>query len=182
METFNKLYTAQKMRYIAVAHAYLQDRELSEDIVSESFIEYLENRDKMDIRTMPEAYILGIVRNKSLMALRARMSREKVRDKIKEALDEAAAEELENESLIRNLFSRDVMEIFRKELERMPELTAQIFTDNRIYGMTYSEIAKARDVSVHKVAREISKALAILRKSLKDYLPIVLAVIYVRLQ
>lgn len=178
LDEFNRLYAENKFRFTVIANSFLQDWELAEDTVSESFVHFWENRGAIEIGTHPQAYVLGIVRNKSLMALRRRQCQVRLYDRIRSSLLEEAISELEDDKLIHQLFNEEISDIFRKQLEEMPELMSKIFIANRLRNQTYQEIAQQYDISVHKVAREMQKALAILRVSLKDYLPILISILY----
>ena len=67
------------------------------------------------------------------------------------------------------LFRSEIMEICRAELERMPDLTRQIFT-HRLNGKSYREISDLLHVNRKKVDNELQHAIGKLRLSLKDYL------------
>lgn len=75
------------------------------------------------------------------------------------------------------IFSSEVEGIFRKFLADMSELSRNIFISSRFEDLTYEEIAAKYGISPRKVKREIQKSLEILRVSLKDYLPLILAII-----
>lgn len=74
------------------------------------------------------------------------------------------------------IFSSEVEGIFRKFLADMSELSRNIFISSRFEDLTYEEIAAKYGISPRKVKREIQKSLEILRVSLKDYLPLILAI------
>ena len=61
----------------------------------------------------------------------------------------------------------------------MSGLSAEIFRMSRLEGKTYKEISEALGIPLRTVTSEIQKALAVLRVSLKDYLPVFLALISV---
>ena len=52
-------------------------------------------------------------------------------------------------------------------------MTSEIFMD-RLRGLSYKEIAEKYGISHRSVTYEISKTLAVLKESLKDYLPLVI--------
>lgn len=62
-------------------------------------------------------------------------------------------------------------------LAKLPETYREAFVLNRMEGKTYHEIATALGVSSKTVDYRIQQALKILRIELKDYLPLVLALI-----
>lgn len=73
-----------------------------------------------------------------------------------------------------------VEELTRKieeALERLPKTYREVFVLNRIEGKTYNEIATALGVSSKTVDYRIQQSLKILRVELKDYLPLLLALL-----
>ena len=77
---------------------------------------------------------------------------------------------LSDSGLSDRLYREEILEIFNKELVRMPKLTKDIFLASREEEMTYMQIAARFNVSRRKVTSEIQRALNPLRRSLKDYL------------
>ena len=175
---FDSLYTEYKPRFMIIANSFLHDRSLAEDLVTDSFVYFWENRDDISssANNIP-AYILGIVRHKCLDALRERQSRLTTEKKLSEIAyreNRANLSALEDCDLAQILFKEDIEKIFRRSLEKMPQLTADIFIASRFENQTYQEIAERYNVSVRKVTREIQNSLKLLREDLGDYLPIVL--------
>lgn len=82
---------------------------------------------------------------------------------------------MENEDL-GMIFRSDISEIFRRLLDKTPEMTRNIFCSSRFEDLTYEEIAKKYNISPRKVKREIQSVLSMMRQSLKDYLPVLAAV------
>lgn len=76
------------------------------------------------------------------------------------------------------LFASEVREIVKEATSRMPELTRIVFEKSRNEGKTYAEIAKECGISTRQVTSEIQKALAILRRALKDYMPAIMLSFY----
>ena len=73
MQEFDRLYAEYKPRFIVIAHSYLRDKVLAEDLVTDCFMYFWEKREEIGMTTenIP-AYILGIVRHKCIDALRER--------------------------------------------------------------------------------------------------------------
>lgn len=176
MQEFDRLYAEYKPRFIVIAHSYLRDKVLAEDLVTDCFMYFWEKREEISMNTenIP-AYILGIVRHKCIDALRERQQHLQTQQQIyriglrniRENL-----EALEECDLAKILFRQEVEDIFRRRLAEMPELAAQIFIANRFEDKTYQEIAKQHNISVRKVTREIQRCLKLLREDLGDYLPL----------
>ena len=75
------------------------------------------------------------------------------------------------------LFSNEVQELVNQALAKLPEKSRHIFIMSRYEGKNYQTIAKETNLSVKSIEFHISKALNLLRKELKDYLPCLLFVV-----
>lgn len=82
---------------------------------------------------------------------------------------ESSINTLSNEEQIKKLFHSEILEIYKREVSRMPPLTRQVFLASRQEGLTYQEIAEKLDLTVRRVTTEIQRAQTLLRKPLKDY-------------
>ena len=163
-------------KFSAIAQSYVHDPVAAEDIVSECFLSFWSKRSEIELKTVPEAYILQSVKNRCLNWLRdrqAKMQREERLDSRALLAVEAEISALEGEDFSL-LFSAEVERIFRERLAAFPSLTQDIFLSSRFDGMTYDEIAARYGVSPRKVKREIQRVLADIRIALKDYLPLLL--------
>lgn len=176
MQNFDRLYTEYKERFILIASSYLRDKAQAEDLVTDCYMHFWENRKEICASTdnIP-AYILGMVRYKCIDALRERQQHLQTQQQIyqiglRNIRENLAA--LEECDLAKVLFRKEVEEIFHSRLAEMPELSAQIFMANRFENQTYQEIAQRYNISVRKVTREIQQCLKLLREDLGDYLPL----------
>ena len=163
-------------RFSAIAQSYVHDPAVAEDIVSECFLSFWSKRSEIELKTVPEAYILQSVKNRCLNWLRDRQSkmrREQHLDSQNLQAVEAEISALKEEDF-GTLFSAEVEKIFREHLATFPALTRDIFLSSRFDGMTYDEIAAQYGVSPRKVKREIQRVLADIRIALRDYLPLLL--------
>lgn len=177
-EEFGKLFLRFKDKYISIACSFTRDRAAAEDIVTESFTAFWNGRANIELKSLPEAYILQTVRNRCLNYMRDKA----VRMRVEEHLQEESVQAIEAEADILSqedlgfLFEEEVAAIFRGFMSTIPELTRNIFMDSRFEGLTYNEIAKKYGVTPRKVKRDIQKVLEKMRISLKDYLPFLLLV------
>ncbi|WP_373719840.1 sigma factor-like helix-turn-helix DNA-binding protein, partial [Bacteroides heparinolyticus] len=71
-----------------------------------------------------------------------------------------------------DIFSEEVMNIIQNTLQSLPQQTSRIFSLSRFENKTNREIAAELNVSIKDVEYHISKSLKVLRKALKDYLPL----------
>ena len=153
-----------------------QYTETAEDIVNDSFISLLENLDKLDNSVM-KAYLATTVKNKCLNHLKRRTCEQMIYRELKsDALDKANIRALETTQMDFRIFNSEVTKICRERLSGMGPLTMKIFTD-RMNGKSYKEIAETYGITQRTVTYEISKALAVLKDALKDYLPALLLIL-----
>ena len=178
---FGHLYNQYRQRFVIIARRYVRDRMIAEDIVADSFVSFWNNRNNIPSDTNLPAYILTIVKNKSLNWLHAQQIHMRIENNIQTTqarLVDANIRSLESCDPER-LFASEVQRIVKDATSRMPELTRIVFEKSRNEGKTYAEIAKECGISNRQVASEIQKALSILRKALKDYMPAFLLALYI---
>ena len=177
---FGYLYNQYRQRFVIIARRYVRDRMIAEDIVADSFVSFWNNRNNIPSDTNLPAYILTIVKNKSLNWLHAQQIHMRIENNIQTTqarLVDANIRSLESCDPER-LFASEVREIVKEATSRMPELTRIVFEKSRNEGKTYAEIAKECGISTRQVTSEIQKALAILRRALKDYMPAIMLSFY----
>lgn len=173
---FNQLFSEYQKRFIYFACTYLQDEAAAEDVVMDSFIYYWENRSALDSNQNIPAYILKVVKHKCLNYLRS----QSVRMKVHNAINSHQLRVLQTK--ITTLEACDPQELFREEaygivkraLASLPAQTRDIFVRSRHQNQSYKQIAGELGISAKTVEFHISKALKILRLSLKDYFPFLL--------
>ena len=177
-EEFGRLFLRFKDKFISIACSFTRDRAAAEDIVTESFTAFWNGREHIELKSLPEAYVLQSVRNRCLNYLRDKAVRMRIEGDINSVSARAVEMEADilSEESISFLFRDEVQEIFRNFMKTMPDLTRKIFLASRMEGLTYNEIAERYGVTPRKVKRDIQKVLEIMRISLKDYLPVLLLV------
>ena len=173
---FNQLFAKYKNRYIYFAYSYLRDEAAAEDIVMDSFIYYWENRESIKKGDNIPAYILKVVKNKSLNYLRSQNIREKAEKTINEHNTRILQTQISTLEACdpQSIFSEEAQRLVREALDSMKPQTREIFIRSRDMEQTYKEIAKEMNISTKVVEFHISKALQLLRLYLKDYhLPLI---------
>ncbi len=171
-QEFNSIYTTYRNKFCSIAKSYVRDATVADDIVDECFTNFWDNREKITLTDIPEAYILQSIKNKCLNHLRDKANHMRIHQQMQENAYRAMMMEID--FLVHDnmgiLFENEVRNIFMNKLKTCPELSRKIFMASRFQNMTYDEIAAKYDISPRKVKREIQKMLEMLRKELKDYL------------
>ena len=171
---FNHLFTNYKGRFIHFARTYVDDEMVAEDIVVESLMYYWENRHKLEAHTHVLAYLLTVIKHKSLDYLR----QQHIREDFVESMQAHEARKLNVRIATleacnpERIFSEELQDLVNKTLLTLPPQTRDIFTRSRYRNQSHKEIAEALGLSTRAVEFHITTALKVLRVALKDYLPI----------
>ena len=171
-KTVERLYN-QRAWLLLLANSYVQNPEASEDIVNDSFISLLENIDRLEEPVL-KSFLATTVKNKCLNWLKRSNCRKLIHENLKiKATDACNINILEADSIHSGIFGNEIQSLCRDALEKMNPMTSKIFID-RLAGLSYKEIADKYGITQRTVSYEISKALSVLKVTLKDYLPLVL--------
>ncbi|MCC8034858.1 MAG: RNA polymerase sigma-70 factor [Rikenellaceae bacterium] len=175
VEDTSEVVDLYRRRFVRVALNYARDEEAAEDIVSDSFLAYWENRGKLPADTNVAGYIMATVKNRCLNWLK----QQKVHARVEKNMSElqrrvllSSINSLESGDP-GHIFDREVQNIIDRQLASMPELTRRIFLASRHESKTHKEIAFEMKLHPRKVNYELQKALALFRAVLKDYFIII---------
>ena len=173
---FGRLFATWRARFEAIACRYVRSAAVAEDLVSDSFMSFWENRGRIPADANLQAYILIIVRNKCLDWLRAQSLHAKIEQEVYELRRRVLAADIRSLQAFNpeEIFSAEVAAIGRQSLARLPELTREVFVARRFEELSYKEIAEKYGITVRRVEFELEKAVKQLRVALKDYLPVLL--------
>ena len=173
---FGRLFATWRARFEAIACRYVRSAAVAEDLVSDSFMSFWENRGRIPADANLQAYILIIVRNKCLDWLRAQSLHAKIEQEVYELRRRVLAADIRSLQAFNpeEIFSVEVAAIVRQSLDRLPELTREVFVARRFEELSYKEIAEKYGITVRRVEFELEKAVKQLRVALKDYLPVLL--------
>lgn len=154
------------------AHRYIFDKETCEDVVQDVFFQLWKNRKKIVITSSARNFLVTSVRNACIDYLRHKELEKVYIDKlvVKDRFSDADA------SMI--CCVSELEERLNEALAKLPENVRCTFEMNRFEDKTYTQIAELCEISVKTVESHISKALKVLRKELKDYLPFLIIFLY----
>ncbi len=140
------------------ALSFVNDDDLAEDIVQETFVKFWETSKNKDIKESAKSYLYMMVKNRCLNHIEHLGSRDKYKLHIESTSDLSVVEE-----------DIDVFE--RKEklyqaIEELPESRKKIIQLSCVDGLKYSEIAEDLGISKNTVKTQISLAYKYLRSCL----------------
>ncbi|MBK5720505.1 RNA polymerase sigma-70 factor [Dysgonomonas sp. Marseille-P4677] len=169
---FNDLFVNYRLRFVRFANTYVRDLVIAEDITTESFMAYWENRENLPSDSNVPAYILTIIKNKCLNHLQ----HNEVRTKVYSNIQSDVSWEMQMRIMTleacnpEQLFSFEVEKIVNDTLSTLPERTLEVFTLSRYKNKSHKEIAAELNITTKGVEFHITKALSLLRERLKDYM------------
>jgi len=171
---FKEIFYQYYHGLLKFAASYLHDNHLAENVVQDAFIILWEKRMLLDIQSNIKAFLVTIVKNKSINHL----EKAKNRIKIEQSVNQMLLREADlNISSLRSLnpeelFTEEITKILEKTIQELPGQTRDIFLLSRYQDLSNQEIADKLNITVKGVEYHISKSLKLLRTKLSDYLPL----------
>ncbi|MCK9304607.1 MAG: RNA polymerase sigma-70 factor [Bacteroidales bacterium] len=168
---FRQLYEAYFLKLEHFAVQYVIDFYAANDLVQNVFVILWEKRASIREDAGLIGYLYTMTRNHCLNYLNHKKTEKKYQQEIQEKnerewrLNKCALEFFDYERLQEN----ELRTIINKAIEELPETSREVFLMNRKGGLTYGEIAQKLNISDKTVEKRMSKALALLRISLKEY-------------
>lgn len=168
-----KAFDVLFMRYYPLLCAYAKqfvDFDDGQEIVQDVMVWFWENSSMQVIESSPKNYLFRAVKNRCLTLI----NRNELKQRIVDSMSANMQSQYEDpdfyvvEELTRNI---------EAALARLPETYREAFEMNRFQNMTYHEIAEKLNVSSKTVDYRIQQALKLLRVELKDYLPLLMALV-----
>ncbi|MDD6100948.1 MAG: RNA polymerase sigma-70 factor [bacterium] len=172
-QAFKSLFERYYAALCLFAKRYIEELTVREDIVQEVFVGLWERRQGLDVNVSAENYLLTCVKNRCLNYLR----HQEVRQAYAEQVASCPLYELDQSD--EQLYDlQELEQLLADALERLPMEYRVAFEMTRLEGHSLEEVAIRLGVSVRTIERYRDKALAILQKELKDYLPLLLLLMW----
>ena len=157
-------------------YKYVHSAPLAEDLTQEVFIKIWNNKEQLSEVQSLKGYLLIIARNHTLNSLKAAL-RSKVA--IGEVVRNFVAQRVLTDE---HLLNTDYTDFLKRELNKLPERTREIFRQCREEGRTYEEVAEALGISKSAIKNHMVYSMKVLhaavKKELGISLTIFLAIIY----
>lgn len=165
-KAFEALFKTYYVRLIFFANRFVNDEDVSREVVSEVFTRLWEERTTLSIKTSVNAYLYRTVQNRCLNFLKHK----KIES---EYVNYLAKNNMLSEipALHRNpAQERELKEQIQKAIEELPEKCRDVFKLSRFQNMKNKEIAESLQISQKTVERHMTIALDRLRQGLKHLL------------
>lgn len=170
---FKVIYNRYIQRLYYFIREYVPFNDIVENIIQETMMALWEKRSQLAADTNLGAWLFTVAKNNCLYKLRDRRYQQKrfqpaeISD-LELKLNMEAIEILDTSQLI---FS-EIEKIIEDTLEQLPPQCRTVFRLSRFEALKNKEIAEELGISEKTVEGHITKALKVLRASLKDYLPV----------
>lgn len=161
---FSLLCTAYYKDMVMFGRSYLSEKEICEDIVQSVFMKLWDDRETIEIESSFKSYLLVSVRNRCVDEIRRRHVIHEYQLYV--LFPGRMDKDLKTEN---DILHADLCYHLEKALRKLPEIHREAFVLNRFKGLKYREIAHRLNISERKVETCIEKALALLRRRLKEF-------------
>jgi len=169
---FEGLFKSHFAELCIYAIRFVDDIENAEEIVQDIFFNIWNNRKKLNINTSIKAYLFATVRNTCLNVIKHKKVENKYREYFSRQLHQ---DELNEEDWMKG---DELHYKITETIEKLPPERRKVFVMSRFENLKYREIAEELNISIKTVENQMGKALQFLREELKDYLPILIFLIY----
>ncbi|MEN6618710.1 MAG: RNA polymerase sigma-70 factor [Rikenellaceae bacterium] len=176
MKAFEEIYLKFLHKVVYFAYQYLSDMNQSKCVAHDVFLSLWENRSLIDVNGNLQSYILTMTRNKCVNILKHNLVKAKYNSSTENATRNINYEALSDKSADL-LLTNEFMAKFHYALSMLPEKTREAFLMSRFKRFSYEDISRQQSVSVKNVEYRIMQALKLLRKELKDFLPVALGLL-----
>ena len=169
-----KAFDALFRRYYPTLCAYGQrfvDLEDAEEIVQDSLLWIWENRENLIIETSLSSYLFKMIYRKALNKLAHIDATQRADTRFYEEMQEM----LQDTDLYQ---VEELTQRIKDAIATLPESYREAFVMHRFRDMSYKEIAEILGISPKTVDYRIQQALKQLRVDLKDYLPLLLPILF----
>lgn len=170
-ETIFKTYYERLCNY---ANTILNDMDEAEEMVQGAFLTVWEKHDTLEIHTSVKSYLYRAVHNSCLNRVKHYKVRKTYGDSVKNQT------ELLHDDASQDLIGSELDAIVANAIDSLPDQCKLVFKLSRFENLTYAEIAEQLGISVKTVENHMVKALKVLREKLKDYLPVLIWLLFMR--
>jgi RNA polymerase sigma-70 factor (ECF subfamily) len=170
---FELVFKHYYSRLCHYACKFIDEDFVAEDIVQEIFSNLWEKQINLESDAILKAYLFRSVHNRCLNYINYRKITEKHHRIIQDKFVLMELEYYDSEQgNAKSLFELEVK--IEEVISTLPDQCKNVFELSRQKGLKNREIAAMLNISVSVVEKHISKALRIMRESLKDYLILIL--------
>ena len=160
-QAYKNLFKKYYQPLLAYIITYTKDRIEAEDLIQETFIDFWDDRKKLDPDKSPKNYLYAIARNRYFDS----KNQEKRQLKLLESVwDRALQERIEEDLEIQEKRIAKLKEV----IESLPPKCKRIIELNKMEGLRYKDISEKLDISIKTIESQMGIAYKKIRKAFKD--------------
>ena len=159
-KAFRELYNILWKPLYVRSYAILRDKQLSEDILQEVWIDLWQRRHEIENNNI-EAYLFRAVRFKAYNQFRNTNSRRKILENLLSSRLKNRTNNVED-----SLNLKETQNALRKAIDNLPPKCRKVFELSRFEGLKNEEISQKLDISKRTVENHISNALKVLKSKI----------------
>ncbi len=169
--SFERVYRYYYPRLNYFAQQYLQDAEISKNIVQDVFTELWDRRNTLQNDTNLNAWLFTVTKHKALKIISRLKSQQNYDSYIKGRQLDVNYNALSDFDTSNFIFE-ELQSRIESALEKLSPACRKVFEMSRFEDKKNKEIAEELNLSIKTVEAQITKALRSLKTDLKDYLPL----------
>ena len=156
---FEKLYKRFQPSLINYAYYLTRSSEDSVELVNDVFLSVWNKRNRLKLDSNLKTYLYTAVKNRSINYIK--------KNKLVIVFDEQI-DTLSDFEADHSILEKEQLIIIQQIMNDLPSKCKQVFAMSRIDQLSNKEIASLLDISIKTVEAQITKALKIFRKKLKN--------------
>ena len=174
-KSFELVFKTYYARLCTYAYDYTRQLETAEDLVKDFFLNFWNNREKLEIKTSLSGYLFRSVHNQCLNYLeRGKKKKLEIPSDNLYLIELKLKQPLTNDYPIGNLLAKEMEGQINRVIENLPEQCREIFKLSRFGELSHKKIAEKLNISENTVKVQIYRAL----KKIKEVIPLILAVLF----
>jgi|SRR5690606_25562819 len=171
-KAFKLLYEYYHRKVYRFAYSFLKEKEQSQEILQETFINLWVNRQKLDITKPLEPYLFVICKRLVLDAFRKVTSSDTLREHLMNKITG-----IDNGTEEKIIYS-DIWNYTEKAIAKLPRQQQLVFRLNKLEGLSFDEIAEKLGLSRNTVKNHLAVALKTLKAQLESHQILYLFVLF----
>lgn len=177
--SFEKLYGYFYHKLSYFANQYLYDVDEANSITQEVFTELWERRESLVDNTNIHAWLFTVTKNKSLKRIQKLKTKKNFDDYMRNRQLEISHKALLDFDTGELVFE-ELQQKVKDALDQLSPSVRVVFEKSRFEDKRNKEIADELGLSIKTVEAHISKSLKLLRKELKEYLPLLYILFFLK--
>ncbi|GAA4292367.1 RNA polymerase sigma-70 factor [Aestuariibaculum suncheonense] len=157
-KSFKGIYYSLYPRLLSFSLKYVKDQFVAEEVVEDCMLYLWERRKELESVKDLKSYLYTMVKNRCFTYLRNNHKEIPLEAVNYEAISQ------EDQYII----EEETHAILMKAIEELPDKCKKVFKMSCIEGVRYKDIALEMDISVNTVKSQRSRAIELLKRSLKD--------------